>query len=108
MEFDISKTVQEIVMQAKETQDEFIIETIYPYCEDVLQIKINKEELKQILIKGMAADKKPGKWKPRSIDGPGRSLMVYKCSECKKFALYMTDYCPSCGARMEWRRYNDK
>ena len=53
MEFDISKTVQEIVMQAKETQEDFIIETIYPYCEDILQMKINKEELKRILIKGM-------------------------------------------------------
>lgn len=52
MEFDISKMVEEIVLQAKENQEEFIFETIYPYCENILQIKINKEELKQILLNG--------------------------------------------------------
>ena len=50
MEFDFGKTVEEIVMQAKENQEEFIFETIRPYCEKVLQMKINKEELKQILL----------------------------------------------------------
>lgn len=50
MEFDITKMVEEIAMQAKENQEEFIFETIRPYCENVLQMKINKEELKQILL----------------------------------------------------------
>lgn len=40
-------------MQAQENQEEFIFETIRPYCEDVLQMKINKEELKQILLNGI-------------------------------------------------------
>lgn len=53
MEFDITKMVEEIAMQAKENQEEFIIETIHPYCENILQIKINKEELKQILLNGI-------------------------------------------------------
>lgn len=53
MEYDITKMVEEIAMQAKENQEEFIIETIRPYCENILQMKINKEELKQILLKGM-------------------------------------------------------
>lgn len=50
MDFDMSKIAEEIVMQTKENQYEFIIETIFPFCEDVLQIKINKEKLKQILL----------------------------------------------------------
>lgn len=50
MKFDITKMVEEIAMQAKENQEEFIFETIRPYCENVLQMKINKEELKQILL----------------------------------------------------------
>lgn len=54
MRIDIGKEVKEIVeemtMQAIENQEEFIFETIRPYCEDVLQIKINKERLKQILL----------------------------------------------------------
>jgi hypothetical protein len=51
-EFDLTKMVEEITMQVEETQEEFIFETIHPYCENVLQIKISKEELKQILLKG--------------------------------------------------------
>ena len=53
MEFDATKVIEEIVMQAKENQEEFIFETIRPYCENILQMKINKEELKQILLNGM-------------------------------------------------------
>lgn len=53
MEFDITKMVEEIVMQAKENQEEFIFETIRPYCENILQMKINKKELKQILLNGI-------------------------------------------------------
>lgn len=52
MEFDMTKMVEKITMQVKESQEEFIFETINPYCEDILQIKINKEELKQILLNG--------------------------------------------------------
>ena len=52
MEFDISKAVEKIVMQAQENQEEFIFETIRPYCENILQMKINKEEFKQILLNG--------------------------------------------------------
>lgn len=53
MEYDITEMVKEIAMQAKENQEEFIFETILPYCENILQIKINKEELKQILLNGI-------------------------------------------------------
>ena len=53
MEFDITKMVEEIAMQAIENQEEFIFETINPYCGNVLQMKVNKEELKQILFNGI-------------------------------------------------------
>lgn len=53
MEFNATKVVEEIVMQAEENLEEFIIETIHPYCENILQIKISKEELKQILLNGI-------------------------------------------------------
>lgn len=52
MEFDITKMVEKITMQVKESQEEFIFETINPYCEDILQMRINKEELKQIILNG--------------------------------------------------------
>lgn len=53
MEFDITKMVETISTQARENQEEFIFETIQPYCENILQIKINKKELEQILLRGM-------------------------------------------------------
>lgn len=52
MEFDMTKVAEKITMQVKESQEDFIFETINPYCEDILQMKINKEELKQILLNG--------------------------------------------------------
>jgi len=53
MEFDMTKVVEEITMQAIENQEGFIFETINPYCENVLRMKISKEELKQILLNGI-------------------------------------------------------
>ena len=49
MKIDITKMVKEIVMQevmqARETQEEFIIETIYPYCENICRLKSTKKNL---------------------------------------------------------------
>lgn len=49
---NITKLVEEILLKAQETQEEFIFQTIRPYCENVLQMNVNKEELKQILLNG--------------------------------------------------------
>lgn len=49
MEFNsekfISEITSEIVSRATEDYEKFIIETIYPYCENVAQIVIPKELL---------------------------------------------------------------
>ena len=98
MEFDISKMVGKIAMQAKENQEEFIIETIHPYCENILQIKINKEELKQILLNGIQKQQpNVGKW----IAHPSTYAHLV-CSKCLSNAPYdcKTNYCPNCGAKM--------
>ena len=97
MEFDISKVVETIVMQAKENQEEFIFETIQPYCENILQMKINKEELKQILLNSIQRQQpKTGHW----IDtGSGQ-----ECSECGEIQYGYDNFrcfCPNCGAKME-------
>ena len=36
-----------------ETYEDFVYDTILPYCEEVTQLKLNKEELKQILLRGI-------------------------------------------------------
>lgn len=41
----ISEITEEIVSRATEDYEKFIIETIYPYCEDVTQTIIPKELL---------------------------------------------------------------
>ena len=78
MEFDISKAVEKIVMQVQENQEEFIFETIRPYCESILQMKINKEELKQILLIGMQRQKSDVLDKIKS-EIKNEQNMDYKC-----------------------------
>jgi hypothetical protein len=91
---DITKVVEEIVMQAKETREEFIIETIHPYCEDILQIKINKEELKQILLNGIQKRQSCedcricNKWDecPCGKEGHKNGTSIgYSIGECKEY-----------------------
>lgn len=96
-EFDLTKMVEEIAMQAEENQEEFIFKTIQPYCENIIQMKINKKELKQILLNGIQKPK-IGCWiDVETLD----SALWHKCSECGETEFYATDFCPNCGAKME-------
>lgn len=100
-EFDLTKMVEEISMQAKETQEEFIFETIQPYCENILQMKINKGELKRILLNGIQKTN-TGHW----IDIMVGDMPAQACDRCNTFyPLSYTGgghrYCPNCGAKME-------
>lgn len=46
-----------IQVQLTETYEDFIYETILPYCKEVTQLKLNKEELKRLLLLGIQKDK---------------------------------------------------
>lgn len=46
-----------IQIQLTETYEDFVYDTILPYCEEVTQLKLNKEELKRILLLGIQKDK---------------------------------------------------
>ena len=50
---ELSKVVEEITMKMFETESEFIYETITPYCENLMQKRISKEELNRALIFGI-------------------------------------------------------
>ena len=54
------KTVYEIVTKCEETYEDFIFETIYPYCEGVTKLKLNKERLKRLLLLGLEKEKELG------------------------------------------------
>ena len=44
----------EIKTKIDETEEEFIYQTIFPFCEDVLEKRLSKEELKKILLMGQS------------------------------------------------------
>lgn len=92
-EADITKVVEEMSVHIRETQEDFILDTIFPYCQETLQRKINKAELKQIILRG---SRPKGKW-IRVIDKAGH--WVWEC-DCKWQQRFATNYCPNCGAEM--------
>ena len=90
---DPSDFISQITLQIQETEEEFIYQQIMPFCESITQKKIDKAELKRLLLLGIQRDKK-GKWKN---DGMG----LY-CSECgfSDNQYFGTPFCPNCGADM--------
>lgn len=46
-----------IQVKLTETYEDFVYDTILPYCEEITQLKLNKEELKRILLLGIQKDK---------------------------------------------------
>lgn len=54
---DVTSICEEVVIQLKEDYENFVFETISPYCEDVIQMKVNKAELKRILLLGIQKDR---------------------------------------------------
>ena len=45
----------------RETEDEFVYQLISPYCENVVEKKLSKKELKNILHNGMQVESKANK-----------------------------------------------
>lgn len=46
-----------IKIQLTETYEDFVYDTILPYSEEVTQLKLNKAELKRLLLLGIQKDK---------------------------------------------------
>ena len=55
----IVEITNKMCQKATETQEEFIFETIKPWCEEIVQQKITKRELKQALLKYYGKSDKP-------------------------------------------------
>ena len=97
MENDITKVVEEMSIQIMVSEEDFIFKTIRPYCENILQRKINRKELEQIILRGA----KKGKW--IATENEEMNIAGYYCSCCDlpMETEEKTDYCPNCGAKME-------
>lgn len=52
-ELNIDKYIQEMSMKATETTEDFILDVIKPYCEEVTRMTVSKEYLKQVLTKSV-------------------------------------------------------
>ena len=91
--------IEKIKEQIEENEEEFIYKSIAPYCETIVEKRLSKKELENILRKGMQALKK-GKWREKYIGG----CMYDVCSECGQkitTGYFKFNYCPNCGAEMQ-------
>lgn len=76
---DFNTTVETIAYRMTEDYDNFILERISDYSENVLQTKINKEELKRIIRRGSKIDDVIDKLK--TISKNARKNRYYKYSD---------------------------
>lgn len=86
-------TIYKIITEYQEREEDFIFNTILPFTQEVLERKINKEELKKIIIQGT----RKGKW---IIHPESKSR---ECSYCRVWLnefMPRNSYCPNCGANM--------
>lgn len=100
--------VTKVCLSARETVDDFIINTCLPYAQTV-ESRIDKESLKKAIRMYYGKDVqevrhgKMNMYKPRSMNRNA----TYKCSVCGKLcSSYYNDvgewkFCPHCGAKVE-------
>lgn len=95
----ITKTVVNFVTQLHETEDEFIFETISPFCIDILRRMISKKELKEMLLRAERM-----KWRPAvntpSVNEKGyseRILLNFENASIHEIGRYIEEG-DGCGA----------
>ena len=52
MEETINSIIYQVAMEFQETEEDFIFQTIEPYCENILERKVSKKELTELLLLG--------------------------------------------------------
>lgn len=89
----ITKTVVNFVTQLHETEDEFIFETISPFCTDILHRRISKKELEEMLLRAERM-----KWIPAvntpEVDEEGyseRILLNFENASIHEIGRYIED-----------------
>lgn len=93
MDKTINEIVYEVSRQVTESNDEFIIETIMPYCREVTETRISKEKLKEALVRYY---NRHAKWVMNPL------THVSHCSNCKAIKDSVYDsFCPNCGCAMD-------
>lgn len=89
----VNEIVYEVSRQAAESNDEFIIDTIMPYCSEVTKIRISKEKLKEALVRYY---NRHAKWVMNPL------TFVSRCSNCNAIKDSAYDsFCPNCWFAMD-------
>lgn len=52
MEETINSIIYQVAMEFQETEEDFIFQNIRPYCENILERKVSKKELTELLLLG--------------------------------------------------------
>lgn len=95
---DIKSQTDKIVMQVKETEENFIFQTLKPYSENIVEREVSKKELSRAII---------NYFNPTT---PACKDNLIKCSNCyTSLFCYPGDkvkgldyiYCYKCGRRMK-------
>lgn len=89
----ITKTVVNFATKLHETEDEFIFETISPFCIDILIRTISKKELKEMLLRAERM-----KWRP-AVNTPAvnekgyseRILLSFENASIHEIGRYIED-----------------
>lgn len=58
---DLFDCYLKVEKEIRETEDEFVYQLISPYCENIVEKKLSKRELKNILHNGMQVESKANK-----------------------------------------------
>lgn len=78
----ISNQIYEVRLKVEETVDDFIFQTIQPFCESIVKRRISKKELEDMLLRGERM-----KWTPcnkRLPDDDRKVLVTIKRTETGK------------------------
>ena len=72
----INNQIYEIRLKTEETVDDFIFQTIQPFCENIVKRKVPKKELEYMLLRAERM-----KWTPCNKRLPGEGEEVLACDK---------------------------
>ena len=98
--FDCNDFLTNIQTAVTETHEEFIFDTISPFCCEVAQKIVSKRDLQEALTRYY----KKGRWIRHNYENGWYSL---ECDQCHETSGDDSNFCPNCGADMRENK-NDK
>ena len=88
------------------TQDEFIFQTVQPYCENIAEMRITKDELKRAMM--LLRQQEP----VEPVRTPETFHSMFSCGNCTATVgfhmraenrwRFKFKYCPNCGRKVKW------